>query len=347
MDVPVTTVPQIVRDAFEVEEEGLDWRSGLAGAIAAVGPLAVGVAVDDPLIGFTATIGALNTALCVPRAGLGARTFWGGAALVGGCASTVLSQLVGDDTWTLLIATFLWVGAWAFWRAAGRIGALLGFATAAVFVILSGLPGDPGDTGRQLTWYAVGGAAGLVLMAAARRGEYAPPVGRRALGAYRDGVARDRALAAHAGRLAIAVTTGTLVYRVFGLDHGYWVPLTILAILQPDERATTIRVIQRAAGTLAAGAVIVVITLVVDEAWVLLSCGAVSAFGLYALDHRSYFWLVVLLTPTVLFMISAVQFEGDEVAIERVANSLLGIAIGFAIGELFWRLSAGRGRLRA
>jgi hypothetical protein len=341
----VTTVPQIVRDAFEVEEEGLDWRSGLAGAIAAVGPLAVGVGVDDPLIGFTATIGALNTALCVPRAGLGARVFWGGAALAGGCASTTLSLLVGDHTWMLAIATFLWVGAWAFWRAAGRIGALLGFATSAVFVILSGLPGDPGATGRQVAWYAVGGAAGLVLMAVARRGSYAPPVGRLALAAYRHGVAGDRALAAHAGRLALAVTTGTLVYRVLGLDHGYWVPLTILAILQPGERATSIRVIQRATGTLAAAVVILLITLVVDEPWLLLCCGAVSAFGLYALDHRSYFWLVVLLTPTVLFMISAIQFQGDEVAIDRVANSMLGIAIGFLIGEVFWRLSRRRGTL--
>jgi uncharacterized membrane protein YccC len=55
---------------------------------------------------------------------------------------------------------------------------------------------------------------------------------------------------------------------------------------------------------------------------------------------------VVLLTPTVLFMISAVQFEGDDVAIDRVANSMLGIVIGFAIGELFWRLSRRRETLR-
>jgi hypothetical protein len=343
----VTSLPQIVRDAFAVEEEGLDWRSGVAGAVAAVVPVAIGVALDEPAIGFIATIGGLNTALCVPRAGLRARLFWGGSALVGGCLSTALSQLVGDHTWSLLIVTFLWVGAWAFWRAAGRIGALLGFATSAVFVILSGLPGDPGDTATQVAWYAIGGAGGLLLMVIARRGTYAPPIGRAALAAYTACVARDRSLAAHAGRLAVAVTVGTLVYRALGLDHCYWVPLTILAILQPDERATSIRVIQRATGTLAAAVVILLITLVVDESWLLLCCGGVSAFGLYALDHRSYFWLVVLLTPTVLFMISAVQFQGDDVAIDRVANSMLGIAIGFAIGEVFWRLSQRRGTLRA
>lgn len=338
-------LPQIVRDAFEVEEEGLDWRSGLAGAIATVGPLTVGILAGDAQAGFTAAIGGLNTALGVPRAGLRARLWWASAAALAGCASAVLSQLVGDRTWLLVLMTVVWVGAWAFWRAAGRIGALLGFATAAVFVILSGLPGDAGDTLRTLWLYAAGSVLAIVLMVAARRGSSEPPVGRAALRAYRDGLTGDRALARHAARLAAAVALGTLIYRVAGFDHGYWIPLTTLAILQPDERATTIRVIQRAAGTLAAAVVILLITLVFDEPSILLCCAAISAFGLYALDHRSYFWLVVLLTPTVLFMISAVQFQGDDVALDRVANSSLGIVIGLAIGEVFWRVARRRARL--
>ena len=42
----------------------------------------------------------------------------------------------------------------------------------------------------------------------------------------------------------------------------------------------------------------------------------------------------MLLTPTVLLMISAVDFEGDTVALDRVADSMLGIVIGLAFGEL-------------
>ena len=343
----MAALSQIVHDAFEVEEEGLDWRSGVAGALAAVGPLAVGLALGDATAGFTATIGGLNTALCVPRAGLRARLWWGVAALVGGCGAIALSQLVEDHLWSLVAATLLWVGLWAFWREAGRAGALLGFATAAVFVIMAGLPGDPGDTASQFGWYALGGVPALVLMVLARRGDATPPVGRGALDAYRRGLGADRALAAHAVRLAVAVGLGTVVYRVLDLDHGYWVPLTILAILQPDERATGVRVVQRAAGTLGGAAVILVITLVWDAPGLLLCCAAISAFGLYALDHRSYFWLVVLLTPTVLFMISAVDFQGDDVAIDRVANSSLGIVIGLAIGEAFWTAARLRARLRA
>src|SRR3954447_15348223 len=150
---PVSTIGDITREAFRVEDEGLDWRSGVAGAIAAVGPLAIGIAAGDATAGFTAAIGGLNTALGVPRSGLRARLWWGTAAALGGCGSVVVSPPLQDRTWGALLATPVWVGAWAFWRAAGPVGALLGFATAAVFVILSGLPGDPGDTLRQLGLY--------------------------------------------------------------------------------------------------------------------------------------------------------------------------------------------------
>jgi hypothetical protein len=33
-------------------------------------------------------------------------------------------------------------------------------------------------------------------------------------------------------------------------------------------------------------------------------------------------------------MISTVDFQGDTVAVDRVANSMLGILIGLALGEL-------------
>ena len=51
----------------------------------------------------------------------------------------------------------------------------------------------------------------------------------------------------------------------------------------------------------------------------------------------------MLITPTVLLMISAVDFEGDTVALDRVANSMLGIVIGLAFGEL----ASARARIRA
>ena len=46
----------------------------------------------------------------------------------------------------------------------------------------------------------------------------------------------NRALFWHVVRLAVAVSAGTLVYLLADLAHGYWIPLTTLAVLQPEHR---------------------------------------------------------------------------------------------------------------
>lgn len=333
----------LIQEAFRIEEHGIDWRSGVAGALAAAGPLAVGFAAGDTVAGLTAAIGGLNTALAVPRAGLRARLWWGGLCALGTAGSFALADWSNGHLWTLVLATLVWVGGWAFFRAAGTTGALTGFAICAVFTIVAGLPADPMPLGTRLLWYVAGAGPGLVLMVWARSGPEPTrhPVGD-ALRAYRHGLLHDRALRSHALRLAVAVSIGTVIYRAIDLPHGYWVALTTLAILQPGEHATRVRATQRAVGTLAGAALIIAITLITNEASVLIACAAVSAFGLYALDDRGYFWLVVMLTPTALLMLSVIAFQGDAIGVERVANSALGIVIGLAIGELTWRLTPRR-----
>jgi Fusaric acid resistance protein-like len=323
----------LMREAFRTEERGIDWRSGVAGALAAVGPLAVGIALDRPEAGFTAALGGLNVALCVPRAGLRARVWWGALAVVGQSIAVAATGAATGDA-SLVALSVAWVGLWAFFRAAGPAGALLGFATSAVFVILAGIPSSAA-VDERVGWYALGALPGLALMVVARGGHDDPlATGAAVLRQVREALLHDAALRWHATRLALAVGAGTLLYLVVGLKHGYWVPLTTLAILQPSERGTRIRSVQRATGTLAGAALITAITLTTDLRWPLLACAGLCALTLYALRERGYFWLVVLLTPTVLLMISAVDFEGDTVAVDRVANSALGIVLGLAVGEV-------------
>ena len=255
-------------------------------------------------------------------------------------AAFALANVVRDYEWAVVVVTLLWVSGWAFARAAGRAGGILGFATAAVFVVLCGIPASPEPFGERLLWFSLGAIAGLVLTVAARSGpEPSKSVVRDSLRAVRQAVTgRDSALRAHAARLGLAVAASTLFYLVIDLAHGYWVPLTTLAILQPEERATRVRSVQRAVGTLAGAGLIIAITFATHEPWALAAGAAVAAFGLFALDERGYFWLVALITPTVLFMLSAVDFQGDDVGLERVADSSLGILIGLAFGEVAWRL---------
>jgi hypothetical protein len=330
----------LLREAFRTDERGVEWLAGVAGGVATVGPLAIGIASGDAVLGLIAGIGGLNTSLCVPGAGLRSRMWWGSLGAVSAVAAFALANLVRDHDWAVIVATLLWVTAWALARAAGRAGGILGFSTAAVFVVLAGIPASPEPFHERLLWFSLGAVGGLVLMVAARRGpEPSKHVVRDSLRAVGEAVTGpDSALRAHAARLGLAVAASTLFYLGIDLAHGYWVPLTTLAILQPGEHATRVRSVQRAVGTLAGAALIIAITLATHEPWALAAGAAVASFGLFALDERGYFWLVVLITPTVLFMLSAVDFQGDDIGLERVADSSLGILIGLAFGEVAWRL---------
>ena len=160
----MSAASDLVREAFRTEERDVDWRSGLAGTLAAIGPLAIGLAVDVPAAGFTAAIGGLNTALCVPRAGLRARLWWGSLAALGGAGALALAGAAGTGDARLVLLSVAWVAVWAFFRAAGPSGALLGFATSAVFVILAGLPATAPlgerEPGQPLAERGGGGEAG-------------------------------------------------------------------------------------------------------------------------------------------------------------------------------------------
>jgi hypothetical protein len=139
-------------------------------------------------------------------------------------------------------------------------------------------------------------------------------VGAREL---RRAVAGDALLRAHALRLASIVAVTVLLARLFDLEHGYWVPLTVLAVVQPEEHASRVRAVQRATGTLVGTALIVLLVVATESQWVLVVAQGLSAFGLFALHSRGYFWLVVLLTPTALLTLSAVEYQGDAIAAER------------------------------
>ena len=249
-------------------------------------------------------------------------------------------------------AAFALIGLAAFLRTFGHHGGLTGFVVSAIFVITNGIPAESLDVGERVLWFGLGSLGGVVLMVARTRARPtaspgSPPLsevvasGARQL---RRAVAGDALLRAHALRLAAIVAATTLLYQLLELEHGYWVPLTVLAVLQPDEHASDVRAVQRAAGTLVGTALIALLTIATGAEWLMVAAQGIAAFGLFALFARGYFWLVVLLTPTALLTLSAVDYQGVAVAVERAGWSALGIALGLAIAEVCWRLAPHRPR---
>ena len=335
------------REAFRVQRRGIDVRAGLAGGLASCGPLALGIALDEPAIGVTACFGGLNAALAVLRGALRERVGWGAGAALGCCASAAIATAVQNSVVGSSAAALLVVGLAAFLRTFGPSGGLTGFVIGAIFVIMNGIPAGPLDVGERTLWFALGSLAGLVLMVAAYARHAPPPSAGatplptalvRGAHQFRRAITGDALLRSHALRLASIVAATTLLCQLLKLQHGYWVPLTVLAVLQPDEHASNVRALQRATGTLVGTAVIALLTIATGKEWFMVAGQGIAAFGLFALHSRGYFWLVVLLTPTALLTVSAVDYQGVAVAIERAGWSALGIVLGLAIAEICWRL---------
>ena len=335
-------------EAFRVERRGIDMRAGLAGAAASCAPLAIGVAADEPAIGATACFGGLNAALAVPRGVLRERVGWGAGASLACCVSVAVATAVQGSVAASVAAAFALVGLAAFLRTFGPHGGLTGFVAGAIFVITNGIAAESLDVAERVLWFAAGSLGGVVLMVAAYARDAPPPtpgapplaqVLVRGARRFREALSADRVLRAHALRLASIVAATTLLYQLLGFEHGYWVPLTVLSVLQPDEHASDVRAVQRAAGTLVGTAVIALLTIATGAEWLIITAQGIAAFGLFALFARGYFWLVVLLTPTALLTVSAVDYEGFAVAVQRAGWSALGIVIGLGIAELCWRLA--------
>jgi uncharacterized membrane protein YccC len=336
-------------ESFRVERAGVDLVAGLAGGIATCAPLALGIALEEPAIGVVGCFGGLNAALAVPRGPLRERVGWGaGAALL--CALAVaLATVVQPSVAASVLAAFALVAVATSLRTFGPDGGLTGFVIGAIFTITNGIPAGSLDAGERTLWFIAGSAVGVVLMVLAygRRHpldeEHAAPPLPAVLGdgarRLRATFAHDRLLRAHALRLATVVAATTLLYRLLELEHGYWIPLTVLAVLQPDEHASRVRAVQRAVGTFVGTVAIALLTIASGEQWLMVVAQGLCACGLFALFARGYFWLVVLLTPTALLTISAVDYQGAGIAFERAGWSAAGIVTGLAIGELVWRLA--------
>src|SRR5207342_2407270 len=104
----MSAASDLVREAFRTEERRVDWPSGLAGALAAIGPLAIGLAVGEPTAGFTAALGGLNVALWGPRGELRARLWWGSLAVLGAAAAVVVARVASKGDARLALLSLAW-----------------------------------------------------------------------------------------------------------------------------------------------------------------------------------------------------------------------------------------------
>jgi hypothetical protein len=231
------------------------------GALVAV---PVGVAMllelglDSPTKGAIGT-GALLAGFPGLDAPARARAAWQAviAPLVGIAAA--LGVLTGSSA-VLAVVTMALVGAAAGYCFAVSLRfAIAGLSVALSLLIAQGLPLGLADTIPALLLGTAGGllqaAFALCVWALWDRERDGPPNAwsrSAAAQACARNLSLDSVSFRHALRFGGALATGVAAYWLLGMsEHGFWIPLTILFVLRPDESETFQRLALRAIGTLA------------------------------------------------------------------------------------------------
>lgn len=327
------------RQTLAADERRPDLVAGLVGALVTTVPLAVGLATGHRVSGLFCSLGGLNVALSLPTGTRVTRRRWGTVALVGSAAGVAVATAASRSLWLLVPATLCWVAGWCLVRGIGVPAVGVGFVTCAVFIIVSGQPARMGDLLPRTVAYLLGGVLALalgVVLIPPTEGATTPETmvapGTLRLLATTPGVPRQ-----HAVRASTMVAAATWIEQALHVTNGYWIPLAVIAVLQPDSTSGRTRALQRALGTLAGVALAAAVIASTGSDAVLLVFVAAASGALFALKARNYFWFVTLLTPVVLLMLTVVDHPGLRIAGYRVVNTLVGTALALVVVEIWDR----------
>ncbi|MDB5226314.1 MAG: hypothetical protein JWN78_507, partial [Bacteroidota bacterium] len=140
----------------------------------------------------------------------------------------------------------------------------------------------------------------------------------------------------YALRVAIALSVGTFIFIYFHINHGYWIPLTILIVIQPYYGATLKKGLERVIGTVAgivAGGVISLFTL---PHIVLVFLLIIVSFLLVYNIRNNYKVGVFYLTLMMVVMLHLTAQASWSLIAWRVLSTCIGAVLAVGAGYAFW-----------
>jgi uncharacterized membrane protein YccC len=146
----------------------------------------------------------------------------------------------------------------------------------------------------------------------------------------------DPALVRFTFRLAALLMAGTFAWRYWHLPHGYWIPLCVVVVLQPDYGATRARATQRALGTLSgalAGCLLLWLHL---PLWALLAGTAATCWAFTYFIKRDYAVAVFFITLLVVLQFQAAGPVTAALTLQRLAETLGGCLMALLAALSFW-----------
>jgi uncharacterized membrane protein YccC len=140
----------------------------------------------------------------------------------------------------------------------------------------------------------------------------------------------------HASRVAVGAALGTAAVAKFDLQHGIWLPMTTLIVLQPEFGGTLSRASQRTAGTVA-GAMIAGLLLAAAHGTFAINIAVVLLLtaALFVLRRR-YGLGVTFLTPLIVLLLATSVGNPWTDTIDRVLDTIAGAGVGLLAGYLLW-----------
>lgn len=138
----------------------------------------------------------------------------------------------------------------------------------------------------------------------------------------------------NAARISVMLSIASLMGSALHLPKPYWIMMTIMFVTQNGYGATRVRIVHRAAGTLA-GLVIAGITLHfhVPLSFTLTAMLLITLVS-YLIIRKSYGWAMVGFTITAVYSLQLLTLNGEEFIVARLIDTLIGCLIAF--GGMVW-----------
>ncbi|HTE48097.1 MAG TPA: FUSC family protein [Gemmatimonadaceae bacterium] len=139
----------------------------------------------------------------------------------------------------------------------------------------------------------------------------------------------------HALRVAIVASSAVLIAGLLHLNHGYWVTLTAVVILQPFAATTRQKALQRVIGTMLGGAGAAAASALFHSTFAVLVLVAIFTMLCVALLPLNYGAFAVFGTPA--FVLLAEASVGDwHLAGLRIVNTLIGGILALIAASVLW-----------
>jgi uncharacterized membrane protein YccC len=140
----------------------------------------------------------------------------------------------------------------------------------------------------------------------------------------------------HAIRLSTALVVATVVSHLLPVDRGYWLPLTVLVVLQPDFGATFSRGVARIGGTVLGVAVVTALLAALRPGPVLLAVLAAGlAFAAMTAFRVSFALFSACVTSVITVLLAFTGLPGFATVTDRLIDTVTGGAIAM-LAYLVW-----------